>query len=136
MESNNVQRSGEGDGNAQNVSDGTRDWSIGLLDCFSDLPTCMSGLRSITYRDPQFLNSLRLQVPCRCVVAAMSIRGTSSELNTLRDTAHPFASQSEGVTASAYAIHCSNSPAWDGQRGFVYRSHLLARLVIDFCLFF
>lgn len=134
MTSDNAQRGLGGDRNARKLpvsSDGTREWSVGLLDCFSDLHTCMSGPRSITYRHMHFpnLNSPRLQLPCQCAVAAMCTHGTSSELSTLRHTAHPFASQSEGVTANANVIHYSNSPAWDGQRGFVYQFHLLVRLL-------
>ena len=138
MTSDNAQRGLGGDRNARKLpvsSDGTREWSVGLLDCFSDLHTCMSGPRSITYRHMHFpnLNSPRLQLPCRCAVAAMCTRGTSSELSTLKHTVHPFASQSEGVTANANVIHCSNSPAWDGQRGFVYQSYLRAwSLTLDF----
>ena len=45
MTSDNVQGGRGGDRNARKLpvsSDGTREWSVGLLDCFSDLHTCMS----------------------------------------------------------------------------------------------
>ena len=63
MTSNNVQSCKGGDRNALKVpvfDDGSRSWSFGLFDCFSDLPTCMCGLRSINYRHLQFPGSLRV----------------------------------------------------------------------------
>jgi hypothetical protein len=54
------------------MADGLRAWSFGLLDCFSDLPTCMYDLWSTTYRRLQISGSLTtlgvLSAFCCCYV--------------------------------------------------------------------
>jgi hypothetical protein len=60
----------------------------------------------VTYSIP---THWRLQVSSRRAVAAMSIRETSSDLSILRDTAHPFATQSKSGIVTVNGIYGFNS---------------------------